>query len=515
MRFDYFKDKKGSMAAYFACALMVVCMGTGVAVDMAGVQKLQTKYQDIADAAVLSAAKSRPKEQGPMHTIATAVITKLNDTGTTPTNTTTLSSDRKTLEVTMDGQYKTSLMGMFGKSNIQVKVVARTLIEVADYTDIVLVLDTTASMSYEGRLPALKASALNFIDIIEDLDSDKIRMSVVPYAQYVNVGTSVRSKPWLDVPNDWVQTFNPVCTTSTPQTGTAPPCSEQSYGPTPASPATPATPATYGTCSNDGVSYSCQTSSGSPGSPGHPGSPGGTRTVCTPTYGPPVTTCTTRPPIHHRWTGAVGSRNAPGNLEVDFTSGSAQVPGFLDVSGSTQILPLTQNLGSVRSKISSLAARDWTYSPQGLIWGWRMLSEGEPFPSTRTLPPRAELRKVVVFMTDGLNTMTLGPKIPPIPTTSGPGGSNGGPLAGDGPSHINGARNQADSATAQICAGLNDVENMKVYTVTFKVFDNTAKNLVEGCATEPEYYYNATSAASLHTAFEEIALDLLSPRITH
>ncbi len=487
MRLNYFSNTKGSMAVYFAGVLMLIIMASGVAIDATGMQRLQTKYQNIADAAVLSAAKSRPKEQSAMHTVAERVVQKNNNTGTALSTTTVLSTDRKMLSVTLDGAYKPAIMGMFGKSSVDVSVTAETLIEVADHTDIVLVLDTTASMKYDNRLPSLKTSAKNFLDIIEDIDSDKIRISVVPYAQYVNVGMGVRNEPWIDVPADWVEYFPQQCSTHTPQTGTQPPCSMQSYPATPARPATPPTPPS--TCSDDGVSYSC---GGSSGSPGRPGSPGGTREVCTPVYGSPVTTCHTPPPVYHVWSGCVGSRAGGDNLVPNYTSGSSKVPGFLDTTCSVPLLPMTTNLNSARTKIDSMTAKDFTYSAAGLMWGWRMLDTNQPFANNPSIPAGARHKKVVVFMTDGLNT-----------------------LSRTGQTHTGSNRADSDNTTEAACNGLKTVDDIEIYTITFKVFDNQAKNLVRDCATNPEFYYNATSASTLHVAFEQIALNLLSPRITH
>ena len=296
----YRKSEDGNFAIYTALFMMIIILGIGVSVDLSRAQKIKTNMQDIADGALLAASRARPKELSVMQAVADEYIKENDRTGAFPNGALTLSTDKKELSIDVSGTYNTAIMNIFGKPTIPVRVVAETLIEVTYYTDIVLVLDSTASMSYNNRMNSLKTSANYFIDIIAGINSDKVRMSVVPFARHVNVGMGVRNQPWITVPPDYTETFPPSCSTNSPVTGQSN-CRDEAYGPTPPSSGSSGTPPTYGTCYNDGVPYSCQTSPGSSGSAARPGSPGGTRQVCDPVYGPPQTTCTPVPPVEHKW----------------------------------------------------------------------------------------------------------------------------------------------------------------------------------------------------------------------
>lgn len=492
----FIQDENGSFAVYFAVALSVILLGVSVAIDVSGMHKQRSKYQDMSDAAVLAAAKSRPKTESSMETVAASVVDKLSTAGTTPSTNAILSADKKVLQVHLDGTYKSMMMGMFGKGQIPIQVMSETLIEVAEYTDIVLILDTTRSMNYEGRLPALKNSVNNFIDVIADIDSDNVNVGVVPYGQYVNVGLPYREEPWISVPEDWEEPQPDYCvTTRGPVTGTT--CETRYTSPRPATPYQPATsgtPPTYGTCYDDGVAYSCQTSPGTPGTPAQPAQPadpgGEPYEYCTNTYGPSTTTCTPQPPILHTWHGVVGSRAGNLNVKPGWSTGEGKVPGYLDLQAGQPLLPLTNNMATVRSKINSLTVSGLTYIPAGLIWGWRLLDDSQPFANPANLPAGARHRKVVIFMTDGLNTVSR-----------------------DGQDHTGSSRAAADDTTEDICEGMNDAD-LEVYTITFKVIDNAARNMVRDCATKPNMYYNTDQATQLYDAFTEIGLSLLTPRLT-
>jgi len=52
----------------------------------------------------------------------------------------------------------------------------------------------------------LMSELLRLIDTFEGFESDSLRVSVVPFAQYVNVGESRRGARWLDVPEDQLVT---------------------------------------------------------------------------------------------------------------------------------------------------------------------------------------------------------------------------------------------------------------------------------------------------------------------
>lgn len=481
---QYTKSESGAFAMYAGVILMLVILGIGVALDAGRATKLRANLQDIADTAVLAAAKSRVKEQSAMQLLADASIAENDKTGLSPSGSLTLSADKKVLSIDMSGTYNTALMKIFGKTTMPINVTAETLIEVTNFTDIVLVLDTTGSMGVGSRMSALKQATAKFVDVIDDIDSDRIRISVVPFAQYVNVGLNNRNQPWIDVPADYTEYFPDQCSSSSPVTGQTN-CRMESY---PATSGTRGTPPTYGTCYTDGAPYSCQTSSGTQSTSARPG---GSHQVCDNTYGPPQTTCSPVAPVRHEWHGCVGSRSGNDNLKPAYRDGESKVPGFLDLQCGPAVLPMTTNLNSARAKVTSMVPNGETYGAAGLIWGWRMLNSEQPFADTRTLPAGTKLKKVAIFMTDGHNTASR-----------------------TGQTHQGTSRGDADNTAEETCELMKD-EKIDIYSITFQVTDNSAKRLVRDCATNFDQYYDADSGASLGQAFEDIGYNLLSPRLTN
>ena len=72
--------------------------------------------------------------------------------------------------------------------------------------DVALVLDSTGSMRGtingsrgQTKLAGLQDAANNLIDIFDNADNDNIRLSVVPFSQYMNVGETNSRAGWLDL----------------------------------------------------------------------------------------------------------------------------------------------------------------------------------------------------------------------------------------------------------------------------------------------------------------------------
>ncbi len=92
-----------------------------------------------------------------------------------------------------------------------------------------------------------------------------------------------------------------------------------------------------------------------------------------PDYGPDkVQSCW--PSGASTWQGCVGSRVEPYNLREAFSNKKFQ--GIMDVSCGAEVLPLTNDKTKVADKISSLWANDYTYIPEGVMWGTRMFDQG-------------------------------------------------------------------------------------------------------------------------------------------
>ncbi len=465
---SYFNNQTGNMAVIFAVSLMMIIAGVGAAIDFNAMSKQRSSYQNMADAAVLAAARSGETKRGKLRKIAANVVTGNNFQKDKIKVKANLSREGR-LQVTLEGRYKTSFMGIFGKPHVNIKVLAEAPLAASEPVNIALVLDSTFSMS-GAKMTSLKASATSLVTSLEKLESDALKISVIPFSQYVNVGMSNRAAQWLDVADDYVKVLPQVCRTSSPVIGRdTSNCTTVNY------PARPAVPP--GTCYNDGVPYSCG---------GRPASPAGSYQSCPAIYGPPVQTCST-PTQTYTWRGCVGSRAEPWNKRANYANN--KIPGLMNISCGTQIRPLTKTLGDVKNTIASLNANGETYMPAGLVWGWRSLTRQQPLIEARAKYSK-NTRNVLILMTDGANTKSK-----------------------DGIRHNGNNALSANALTRTLCRKIK-ADNVEVYTIAYAFGDATAKKILRNCATDKDKFFDARNSAELQNAFDAIGRSLLNLRLT-
>lgn len=352
---NFVQNESGNFAIMSAVTLAMLVGGLAVAVDGANGYSAKQRLQDTTDAIALLAARGEIEGQANL-TAAAQEYFNLTYPGQNGAriNLDSITRDGDAVTVVASNNIDTYFTGIFGKSGLDVKATSS-----AQYSnkniDIALVLDTTYSMT-GGKMSSLKSSANNLINTFSDFENDNLRVSVVPFAQYVNVGTSRRNAAWLDVPADEVVTYQKrdVISRNNCRTVTR-----------------------HGT--KDGVSTTWQARE------------------CDTTYGAPYNATWTA-----TWTGCVGSRQAPHHERADYAG--RQIPGLLNSQAKcgTEIRPLTANLNSVKQTISSLKADGNTYLPAGLAWGWRALDNEAPLTEAASMPAD-KTDKVLVLMTDGEN----------------------------------------------------------------------------------------------------------------
>lgn len=458
----YLKNSSGNVAMMFTVASTLLLVGVGVAVDFSGMSKVRSHAQSLADAAVLAASGSGETKRAELLKIAQETVSENNSTGDMY-NVSLNVSDDGFITVDVGAQYNMAIMGIFGKSDSQVKASAESPLNSQQIVEITLVLDTTGSMS-GSKIDSLKTAAHALIDAVDIPEQDNIRISVVPFAQYVNVGVSRRNEPWISVEPDSSVVQNRCyqkrdlisqenCTVETlPER----------------------------TCYNDGVAYDCG---------------GGDRTTCDNTYSEPYEFCYDQT-ITTVWKGCVGSRNAPWNERA--RAGVAVIPGLSEVSNEwprpvcgEEIQVLTDNLDDVRAKIDSLTATGSTYIPAGLVWGWRTLNNEEPLTEAASNASAANIRRVLVLMTDGANLNSV-----------------------DGAYHTATDVNAANVLTRRTCANVK-ADKIEMFTVAYEFDGVDTLQVLRNCASGPDNYYLAANAAELKNAFEDIAASLNNVRLSH
>ena len=198
-----------------------------------------------------------------------------------------------------------------------------------------------------------------------------------------------------------------------------------------------------------------------------------------------------------QWRGCVGPRGANNDVNDSSATGNATIPAIYDDQTSCRlppILPLTSDATALHNRINAMQAAGWTYIPEGLAWGWKVLSPDPPY-DQGVAYDAPKWRKVLVLMTDGANTVRW--------TWSG-----GLPYAYTGVSSTVG-----DQKTRVLCNRIK-LSGIIIYTVAFQVGSSSTRQMLEECASNPANYFDARNNAELEAAFARIGGDINNLRLS-
>ncbi|HDZ75070.1 MAG TPA: pilus assembly protein [Aurantimonas coralicida] len=206
---------------------------------------------------------------------------------------------------------------------------------------------------------------------------------------------------------------------------------------------------------------------------------------------------------------------------------------------TTPITPLSADQSTVDAALDKMQPTEMTNIPEGIAWGWRVLSPGAPFTEGRAKDAKDNL-KVLVVMTDGENT--YGGASNANRSRWGAYGygevwSSGSPQPGRMFDATTRTIKKADDSryveamnemTEKVCANAkNDgrrpdgTDGILIFTIAFDVKDGSkVKTLLEGCASyglkDPttKLYYDAQNKEQLVAAFGAITDEVSSLRLS-
>jgi len=204
-------DRRGSILPMFALSLVMLCGAVGLSVDGARVYGAKQKLQAAVDSAVLAAAR-RAMADGDTDDVNEAFARFLAASLVDPeirvrSSAPDLSTPRR-VSAQLVADVSTIFMPVLGFESVEIRVGSSATFTFTRL-EIALALDNTGSM-LGSKLDALKISAKRMVDDLLDKapNPGDTRFALVPFAQYVNVGTGNRTAPWMDVPVDPLNAWN-------------------------------------------------------------------------------------------------------------------------------------------------------------------------------------------------------------------------------------------------------------------------------------------------------------------
>jgi Flp pilus assembly protein TadG len=421
------RSRSGNVAILFSIAIVPIIGAVGAAVDYSHANANRTSMQKALDATALALAKLMPLNQTQLDQkgweffSASLGNLKVNmpKSGLVITTPTT-----GKINLAANGQYTPQISGFIGIQTFPVSVQTEVQWGMKKL-ELALALDNTGSMAEDNKMTELKKAAKSLIATLQKTaqTAGDIKVSIIPFNTLVNTGENT-STTWIKK-GDWDS-----------KEGN---CTKKDWWGNEYEPKS--------TCEDNGGTWQPKTFNN-----GH-------------------------------FKGCVEDRDKSPNLNHDAldtapTTEATKFPARRCTYKVAQLLPLTYDWTALNNKIDEMDSEGATNVTIGLAWAWHSLTPGLPL--TQAAAASNDLSKIIILMTDGMNTQNRW----------------------DGTGYS--ACASCAARTAVACANVK-AAGIKLYTI--RVIEGDA-DILRNCASDPTMYFDVQNANQLTSVFNSIGSTL-------
>lgn len=511
---NFRNDTQGAVAVLAALLFVVMTLCAGTALDFVRGSRQRLALNSAIDAAALAVAVSGKTDQTELEQLAidyvNANYNSLKYPGTSLDLDVVITDD--IVQITANQQMPTTLMKIAHIDTMNLGAFTEVTRGGAAL-EVVLVLDNTGSMNQDNKIGSLKTAVANLTEVLfgEEPVSDRIKVGIVPFSTSVNVGPQHTNVSWLDHTG-----LNPIShlnfTDATKHNRWAwdqlsnmdwSGCVEQRKA-------------------ANGIDYDVDDTPPDPNQPS---------TLFPLYFAPDEPTNGNNASSNPGWGSGFNnsyladwradenvSNDTKNNTPLDSrqrrdqkyvgTSANGDGPGYN--CGIAPLTPLTNVKQTMLEAIDDMIADGNTNIASGVGWGLRVLSPTTPFTEGVEYDDE-DWQKVMIVMTDGESVW--GEKNNMNKSAYGGYGYISQSLPRLNMNSVSDGRAVYDARTAKACdivknATGNPERPIVVYSITFGSIDNTAKDLMKNCATDPEKYFHAPDGETIQTVFEDIAKEI-------
>lgn len=471
------RAEDANIAVIFAIVLVPLLGFVGAAVDYSRASNARTAMQAAADSAALMVSKdlssgaitsSQIESKAQAYFSALYTNTDASQIAISATYTARDSNGSSSVVVTGTGTMPTTFMKVAGFPSMGLRT-GSTAKWGGTRMRVAIALDVTGSMASEGKMAAMQTAAKSLIDTLSNMakTADDVYVSIVPFAQFVNVGKANKDADWLK----WTEFGK--CSFYTNKADNDTNAYYNAYV---------SRFASDDSCANFSVS--------------------GYRATWTALSN------------KNAWNGCVIDRDQNFDTTRDAPTSSAKdYPAAYSVQYSTnqnssdicpaQILPMTSiftskgtdtsnDTSTIKGKINSLVPNGATNQAIGMAWAWQTLSPDAPFAS----PPKDanyQYTDVIILLSDGLNTIDR--------------------WYGDGSNPAS----QVDARQKLLCDNIKTPATTgakvpQMFTIQVNTDGDPESAVLKYCADNGNFY-PASTAAGIAGAFDKIGVQLSKLRV--
>ncbi len=193
-------DESGAVALLLGLAAIPLVMAAGMAVDYGNAVSVQARLQAAVDAAALASGREANLSEVQLTRVAKDYFhSNFGNPASAGTPEVTLSVNGNDVTVEAHVVVKNYLTKVAGYDTTLISARSEVTKQ-ANGLEVVLVFDNTGSMGSQSRLSTLKVAANDFVEILfgPRETADTLKIGVVPFSQFVNVGPRKSDAFWLD-----------------------------------------------------------------------------------------------------------------------------------------------------------------------------------------------------------------------------------------------------------------------------------------------------------------------------
>ncbi|MEM7634596.1 MAG: TadE/TadG family type IV pilus assembly protein [Pseudomonadota bacterium] len=491
----FLNNQSGAAAMVLAVASLPLVMAAGAAVDYGNSVAVQARLQAATDAAALAAGREANRPVAELESIAKDYFHSNYAAAADaeqPSMSLSIDDDGR-LQVNGEVKVRNYLIAVAGYAKTTVNATSQVAKD-ATGLEVALVFDNTGSMGNQSRLSTLKIAARDFVNILfgPRAQADTLKIAVVPFSQFVNVGPDKAGEDWIDK-------------------GGLNPYSKANF-----SSSTWDNWKAWTNISNRSWTGCVESRAGTMSVDDTPPDTGNGATLFPPAFAPDepgnntstayfsVSGSTYRYKNSYLSDSRTTSLDRRQRHQRKYQNASVNTTSRGPDKGCNiqPIMPLNNVKQPVLNTLQNMTAGGYTHVAEGVGWGLRVLSPGAPF--TEGVPYSDDkITKAMVLLTDGENTFDTE--------------SNHNASTYTAYGHLAQARLGSSNAYTAIAAqntllqqACNNVKakEIVVYSFAYNVPSATQRNLIKNCATSPEKYFDPPTNAALVASFQQIADEL-------
>jgi Flp pilus assembly protein TadG len=517
---DFVGDEEGAFAVIFGLMAIVLIALGGSTVDFSMLQSNRATMQTAMDSAAL-ALQPRIKNTSPdqLRSLAQDIVTAQMGGRVMRAEITDAQVDiaAGTLRLIGDMEMKTIFTALVGVEKLGAAMMSEATRK-AMRIEIAMVLDNSASMAADKRMGMLQVASRRAVDIFfeeSDPADPDVFVGVVPFTQFVNVGAHNKNAAWLDRfgsspiasdnlmidANSPIKSFNRLA------------LHDQMKGNAGWRGCVEARPYPYDT--DDTPPLTAETLFVPLFAPDEPDTwywDNGWRHYHNNYLVDDRASCQA-PPYYHDWDDRVLQERM-----CKYRGGTPSKTSLTQVQGpnadcpTNALTPLTSDRDTVRKAINGMSPQGRTNVAQGAVWGFHMLTPGEPLVEARAQTPDESISKVMILMTDGDNIHSDSGNMNGAIYYTAYGYPHNRRLGKPGDSAET-LRSLMDDRLEETCRNAK-LADIKIYTIGLGLTRQRSLDMLINCSSGDGYAFQPSHPDQLNEIFERIANQISQLRIS-